>query len=98
MERTSSDDTIVAISTPIGEGGISIVRLSGSQALKIADEIFISRDGRKASTFRTYTTHYGHIGNRDMGYGIRDTLPLTRNPNPEIIDEVILTVMRAPKS
>jgi tRNA modification GTPase len=66
----------------VGEGGISIVRLSGPDALAIADRIFAARDGAKPSRFKSYTVHYGHIvkGNGDM------------------IDEVILTVMRSPKS
>ena len=76
-----SEDTIVAVSTPIGEGGIGIVRLSGPEALKIANEIFVSKDGGKPSQYETYTTHYGHIVN-DSRY----------------IDEVLLTVMKAPKS
>ncbi len=78
-------DTIVAISTPIGEGGIGIVRLSGKKALSIADKIFVSKDGRKPSSFKTYTLHYGHIVKSQI-------------QNKEIIDEVLLTVMRAPKS
>jgi len=76
----NADDTIVAISTPVGEGGIGIVRLSGKAALQVADKIFVSKDRIKPSKFKTYTTHYGHI-RRD-----------------EVIDEVILTVMRAPRS
>ncbi len=76
------DDTIVAISTPVGEGGIGIVRLSGRDALKVADRIFLSKDKKKPSRFKTYTVHYGHIVNKEQ----------------EIIDEVILTVMRAPKT
>ncbi len=82
MFQTSMNDTIAAISTPIGESGIGIVRLSGKDALRIADKIFSSKDGKKASDFKTYTTHYGWV----------------TGPNKEIIDEVILTVMRAPKS
>ncbi len=84
MNRLDTEDTIVAISTPIGEGGIAIVRLSGPDALKIADDIFISRKGAKPSKFKTYTTHYGHIIDKSQG--------------KKTIDEVILTVMRAPKS
>lgn len=76
------DDTIVAISTPIGEGGIGIVRLSGPASLKIADKIFISKDGVRPSRFKSYTMHYGHV----VGEG------------QKVIDEVILTVMKAPKS
>ena len=74
-------DTIAAVSTPVGEGGIGIVRLSGKDALKIADKIFISPSAQKPSAFKTYTTHYGMIVNK-----------------VETIDEVILTVMRQPRS
>ncbi|MBI5145200.1 MAG: tRNA uridine-5-carboxymethylaminomethyl(34) synthesis GTPase MnmE, partial [Candidatus Omnitrophica bacterium] len=59
-----------------------IVRLSGKQALEIADKVFFSKDGKRLSAFKTYTTHYGWIVERPK----------------EFIDEVILTVMRAPKS
>ena len=83
------DDTIVAVSTPIGEGGIGIVRLSGKDSLKIADKIFLSKDGGKASGFKTYTVHYGHIIERNQK---------PETSNQKIIDEVILTVMRAPGS
>lgn len=77
MHKTILDDTIAAISTPIGEGGIGIIRLSGPLSLRIADKIFVSRDGKKPSTFKSHTVHYGHILS---------------------IDEVLLTVMRAPKT
>ncbi|MFC1667664.1 tRNA uridine-5-carboxymethylaminomethyl(34) synthesis GTPase MnmE [Candidatus Omnitrophota bacterium] len=90
MAKIRLDDTIVAISTPIGEGGIGIVRLSGKDALKIVDEIFLSADGKKPSDFRTYTVHYGHI----IDKGSRKT----NSKGRRIVDEVILTVMRAPKS
>ncbi|MBU4149008.1 MAG: tRNA uridine-5-carboxymethylaminomethyl(34) synthesis GTPase MnmE [Candidatus Omnitrophica bacterium] len=82
MNSLRLDDTIVAISTPIGEGGIGIVRLSGKDSLKIADKIFASKDNKKPSKFRTYTVHYGHIVEKVH----------------KIVDEVILTVMRAPRS
>jgi len=75
------NDTIVAISTPLGEGGIGMVRMSGKNALKIADKVFRSKDKEKPSQFKTYTTHYGHIIDKN-----------------QIIDEIILTVMRSPKS
>ncbi|MDP3804207.1 MAG: hypothetical protein Q8Q87_01495, partial [Candidatus Omnitrophota bacterium] len=94
MSKHNSEDTIVAISTPVGEGGIGIVRMSGPESLKIADEIFLSRDGGKPSKFKTHTTHYGHIvkkGKVGEKWG-------KNGKGPEIIDEVILTVMRAPKS
>ena len=77
------EDTITAISTPTGQGGIGIVRLSGKKALDIADEIFISRSGSKPSSFKHSTVRYGNVINKK------------RN---ETIDEALLTVMRAPKS
>ncbi|MCX5695945.1 MAG: tRNA uridine-5-carboxymethylaminomethyl(34) synthesis GTPase MnmE [Candidatus Omnitrophica bacterium] len=74
-------DTIAAIATPVGEGGIGIVRISGKLALAIADKIFISPAGKLPSTLKTYTTHYGTIVK-----------------GKKVIDEVILTIMRSPKS
>jgi tRNA modification GTPase len=74
------DDTIAAISTPIGEGGIAIIRVSGLNALAVADSIFQTRDGR-VSEFPTHTLHFGTIGR-----------------NGEMIDQVMLGVMRAPRT
>ncbi|MBM3252384.1 MAG: tRNA uridine-5-carboxymethylaminomethyl(34) synthesis GTPase MnmE, partial [Candidatus Omnitrophica bacterium] len=98
------DDTIAAISTPLGQAGIGIVRLSGKDALSIVDKIFVSKENKKPSKFKTYTTHYGWIVN---GYKLQATSykrkiknlkPVACSLKPEIIDEVILTIMRAPKS
>ncbi len=83
--RPNLNDTIVAISTPVGDGGIGIVRLSGRDSLSIADKIFKSKNGTRPSEFKNYTVHYGHIINRV-------------DKKHETIDEVILTVMRTPKS
>ncbi len=81
MLKENLEDTISAISTAAGEGGIGIVRLSGEAALAIADKLFICADKIKPSNFKSYTMHYGKIV--DQG---------------KIIDEVILSVMRKPKS
>ncbi|MBI3990546.1 MAG: tRNA uridine-5-carboxymethylaminomethyl(34) synthesis GTPase MnmE [Candidatus Omnitrophica bacterium] len=75
------NDTIAAIATGLGESGIGIVRISGKSALAVADRVFLSRNKKKPSAFKTYTTHYGWVGD-----------------GQKVIDEVILTVMRAPKS
>lgn len=75
------DDTIAAISTPIGEAGIGIVRLSGSLAIKIAERLFVSPKGKRLSELRSHTINYGFI---------RD--PLTGDG----IDEVLVSVMKAP--
>lgn len=53
------NDTIAAISTPLGEGGIGIVRLSGKKAINIADKIFKGKE--KVSNFKSHTLHYGKI-------------------------------------
>jgi tRNA modification GTPase len=75
------DRTIAAISTPLGEGGIGIVRMSGSSAIPITEGIF--RPARKVSLLQvpTHTIHYGHIVS-----------------NGERVDEVLVTVMRAPRT
>jgi tRNA modification GTPase len=53
------DDTIVAIATPIGEGGIAVIRVSGRNALDIADRVFRGRTALKRA--RSQTAHYGYI-------------------------------------
>ena len=57
----SNDDTITAVSTPIGEGGIGIVRLSGERAIEIADKVFEAKNGKKVASFKSHTVHYGHV-------------------------------------
>ncbi|MGO9612021.1 MAG: tRNA uridine-5-carboxymethylaminomethyl(34) synthesis GTPase MnmE [Dissulfurispiraceae bacterium] len=77
------DDTIVAISTPIGEGGIGIVRVSGNQAVSISERIFLSPKGLTLNNAKSHTIVHGFVTNAETG---------------EKIDEVLVTVMRAPKS
>ena len=77
------DDTIAAVSTPPGEGGIGIVRLSGKEAISIADRIFVSPAGKLPSGVRSHSVIYGFIKDPDTS---------------EKIDEVIVTVMRAPRT
>ncbi len=55
------EDTIAAIATPPGQGGIGIVRLSGPQALTIADAVFEPKSGKKLAQAPTHTVHYGRI-------------------------------------
>ncbi len=83
MMARLDNDTIAAISTPLGQGGIVVVRISGTDATGIADRIFDSAGGSKPSSFASYTLRRGYI-----------KAPKTE----EIIDEVLLTVMRAPKT
>lgn len=74
------EDTIAAISTPIGEGGIAIIRISGPKALTVADAIFVSKKDQPSS-FASHTIHLGEI--------VRDG---------QLLDQVLLAVMRAPKT
>lgn len=92
----NSSETIAAIATPIGEGGIGIVRLSGPDALRIADKIFVPKEKKKPSEYKTYTIHYGFIVDPLTRYLVEP--PKDGCETTKIIDEVILTVMRAPKS
>ena len=55
---TKEFDTIAAISTPLGEGAIGIVRLSGTNSFAIAQKIF---KGKDLSTVASHTLNYGHI-------------------------------------
>ncbi|NQT83254.1 tRNA uridine-5-carboxymethylaminomethyl(34) synthesis GTPase MnmE [bacterium] len=64
----NSTDTIAAISTPIGQGGLGIVRISGPKALDVADRIFLCKKGLPSS-FPTHTVHYGQV---HAGGGIID--------------------------
>jgi len=75
------DDTIAAISTPPGVGGIGIVRVSGKDSVKIVDKIFKNPKGKKLSSVKTHTIHYGYICNPDEN---------------QVIDEVLVSVMREP--
>lgn len=56
-----SKDTVAAISTPLGEGGIGIVRISGESAFSVADRIFTSVSGKKVSEIKGYTALFGFV-------------------------------------
>ena len=75
---TKEFDTIAAISTPLGEGAIAIVRLSGSDAVSIAKKVF---QGKNLDKVASHTINYGHIFDEDR-----------------LVDEVMLSVMKAPKT
>lgn len=80
MSITKEFDTITAISTPLGEGAIGIVRLSGTDALAIAQSVF---KGKNLEQVASHTFNYGHIIDPKTG---------------TIIDEVMVSVMLAPKT
>lgn len=76
-------DTITAISTPLGEGAIAIVRISGDEAIEIANRIFKGPNGKSLREVDSHTIHYGHL-----------MVPKTG----EIIEEVMVSVMKGPKT
>ena len=59
-------ETIAAIATSLSESGISIIRISGDQAISVADKIVVTKNGKKVSEFKTHTIHYGHIYDGDQ--------------------------------
>lgn len=76
-------DTIAAISTPMGEGAIGIVRLSGEKAIEIADKLYRGKKGKRLKDVPSHTIHYGYMIDPVSG---------------EIAEEVMVSVMKAPKT
>lgn len=75
-------DTIAAIATAMSNSGIGIVRISGDEALEVADRIFVSKKGnKKVSEMASHTIHYGYVKDGE-----------------DIVDEVMLLIMKAPNS
>ncbi len=77
------DDSIVAVSTPPGEGAVGIVRLSGSESFSIAEKISRLKCGKKVSELSSHTMFLGHI----MDTETRD-----------VVDEVFVVPMKAPRT
>jgi len=77
------DDTIAAIATPLGEGGLAVVRISGPDALAVADKTFlpVGKNSAKPSAATSHTIHFGKIFHGE-----------------EMIDEVLLAVLLAPRT
>lgn len=77
-----SERTVAAISTPKGQGGIAIIRISGDGAINIADKCFVSASGKKLCGMSGYSAAFGKVINSDGAS----------------IDEAVALVFRAPKS
>ena len=75
------DDTIAAIATPLGQGGLAVIRISGTEAVAVGDSLFApgGKSKAKLAVAKTHTLHYGHI--------VRDK---------QRLDEVLVSVMKAP--
>lgn len=91
--RKMLDDTIAAIATPLGEGGIGIVRISGEETLKILDKVFISRSKNDPQKNNTQKNNTATFENRKLLYG-----NIIDKSNNEIIDEVLITFMNSESS
>ncbi|MFB6499279.1 tRNA uridine-5-carboxymethylaminomethyl(34) synthesis GTPase MnmE [Bacillus haynesii] len=76
-------DTIAAISTPMGEGAIAIVRMSGPEALAIADKVYKGPRGKRLSSVDSHTINYGHIVDSET---------------EKVVEEVMVSVLKAPKT
>ncbi len=79
----NDQDTICAVSTPPGEGGIGIIRVSGKNAVRLASRIFRPKSGIVDDLGKSHRLRYGHILDPSTG---------------ELVDEALFTVMRAPAS
>ena len=90
----SSYDTIAAIATSLGESGIGIVRISGGEALRIADTVFSAKSKNKPSQCTSHTLHYGWVVDA-QGDTVQTALS---QKSGSVIDEVLLAIMRAPRS
>jgi tRNA modification GTPase len=77
------EDTIAAISTAVGTGAIGIIRLSGPDALRLAESAFRAERAKPLQPEETYTLRYGHVVDPSTG---------------EVVDEALLAVMRKPRS
>ena len=78
---TSTQSTICALATPAG-GAIAVIRLSGSDAVNMADKVFVSKSNHSLKEAKTQTLHYGYLTDNDG----------------EVIDEVLVSVFRSPHS
>lgn len=74
-------DTIASVATAMAASGIGIIRMSGDEAIEIADSVFYGKDGKSLKDCPSHTIHYGYIAEED-----------------EIIDEVLVMLMKAPNS
>ncbi|MCD7835187.1 MAG: tRNA uridine-5-carboxymethylaminomethyl(34) synthesis GTPase MnmE [Lachnospiraceae bacterium] len=89
-------DTIAAIATALSDSGIGIIRISGNDAVNIADSVFVNKNGNKIlKSVKSHTIHYGFIVDFE---NIKDEECFEDKWKDYIIDEVMISVMKAPNS
>ena len=81
LSSVDASSTICALATPAG-GAIAVIRLSGNDAINIADKVFVSKSNHRLTEAKPQTLHFGHLTNQDG----------------EVIDEVLVSVFRSPHS
>lgn len=101
-------DTICAIATPNGIGAISVIRVSGKQALNIVDEIFKSKSNKKANQVKTHTLHFGTICDENElidevlisvfknpnSYTGEDSIEISCHASPYIIQKILQLLIK----
>lgn len=80
--KININDTIAAISTAVGSGGIGIVRISGDDAFEVLSKIFEPKSNKKIEDIKSHTINYGVV----------------KDKNGEIVDEVLVSIMKAPNT
>lgn len=89
------EDTIAALVTPPGEGGVAVIRMSGPDAFKLADQVFRAKSGQATESFASHTIHLGEICTpaypppKSTGEGIS---------HGQVLDQALLSIFRAPHS
>lgn len=78
MRPYQKGETIAAVATPPGEGGIAVIRISGGRALEVAEKVYSGQ----IQSYQSHQVHFGRI----------------INPKGEVVDEVLIVVMKAPRS
>jgi len=109
----SPQDTIAAVATPLGEGGLGVIRVSGAKAIAVIKAIFRPAKTIDLENVPSHTCHFGSITTEPPSPGLRPPSPLSRerasiSPSPYLrekglgdegaIDQVVVTVFRAPHS
>ena len=89
----SLDDTICAVATPMGEGGVGIVRVSGAHALRAASRILRLRSGKSLEQIKPYQLYLGQFVWNPMQTG-----KILERESFSVLDEVLVVTMRAPRS
>ena len=100
MWKIEDTDTIAAISTAVSESGIGVIRISGPDAVEIADRVYRSPGGKKRlAEVDTHTIHYGFIVEPEGdGNPLQSGISGASGKSADVIDEVLVSVMRAPRT